>query len=230
MNPSRRRVNILLSLFHPDEFVQLDLEPHRKVINQNKPYQWSAIAAKYGREEDLTWNLVAGDNIPGVLAVRFILYHKLNRILWAQCINQANVALLSRGRAFDIHAYRGVRLHPSEIDCTVRFDIDYISPTMEQDQQLFEFISLQEWFSTSNADIRMVRVPSMFKNGINAHLNSAALCVCRIAPAAVKVAASEPDEKAGFPLIFTFSLETPENFSDVHGVISATGYGDLSSA
>jgi len=226
MNPYRQIVNILLSLFHTDVFVQLDLKPHRKVIVQDKPYKGLIIAARHRREEDLTWNLMTGDNISCVLAICLILNHKLNRILLAKCIKQPNITLFSRGWTFDIHAYRGVRLQPGEIDCAVCFDINNRSPLVKRSQQLFKFISLQEWLSSRNADIGRFQMPDLLKNTINAHFDPAALCVCGITPLAMKVTVCKPDKQAGFSLIFSLSLEAPENFCNLHSVSSAQAVGD----
>jgi hypothetical protein len=82
-SPYLRRVNKQLSSFHPDEFMQLDLESYREIIDQYEPYYWLVIAPRYRREKDFTGYIVARDNIPGIQAVGFVLYDKLNRVLRA---------------------------------------------------------------------------------------------------------------------------------------------------
>jgi hypothetical protein len=117
-------------------------------------------------------------------------------------------------------------LHPGEIDRAIRLNIDRGTLEGKRDKQLFEFISLQERFSPCNADIGRIQAPGMFKNGIDTHLNSTILRVRRIAPAAVKIAACEADEQTGFSLVYPFTLQAPENFSDFHSVSSAQAVGD----
>jgi hypothetical protein len=46
MNPSHQRVNTLLSSFHPNDFVELELEPYREVVVENEFYYHGIIAPK----------------------------------------------------------------------------------------------------------------------------------------------------------------------------------------
>jgi hypothetical protein len=46
MSPFRQKVNTLLSSFHPNDFVELDLEPYREVVVQNEFYYVGVIAPK----------------------------------------------------------------------------------------------------------------------------------------------------------------------------------------
>src|SRR5208337_178421 len=190
MSPCPLREDRPRSSSHPDDLVELELEPDRQVVIEDVADDGPVIGTVDRGEEDFACDRVVLQYVLCVPAVLLVPDHELHAVSRPDGGKERKIACLPRGGAFDVHGDGG--------------------------EQVEKGVFLEQRLPARDAYQVRVLSPALFEDLFAARFRPALLRVRGVTPAAGEVAACKPDEQAGPALIFPLALEALKNLGDLH--------------
>src|SRR5208337_4158146 len=127
MSPCPLREDRPRSSSHPDDLVELELEPDRQVVIEEVVDDGPVIGTVDRGEEDFACDRVVLQYVLCVPAVLLVPDHELHAVSRPDGGKERKIACLPRGGAFDVHADGGVRLQIRKCNRAVCLDL-YFNP------------------------------------------------------------------------------------------------------